>query len=180
MQHSSACLEQESHALWTKVEVRAYPAQKKNSDIEVVDVSDLPNINRLETRNNVDHNNKTTAIIIMMMMKMKRQLSTKTEDEQKSGVIHKRRRSITISSPNTSSKKTKIIVDDTDEPTGTSTMSSTETNEIPIYLSINNKLFVHMAQTITKTTTSISINNIQPLALFIHQATSVRIDREVI
>ena len=29
MQHSSACLEQESHALWTKLEVRACPAQKK-------------------------------------------------------------------------------------------------------------------------------------------------------
>ncbi|CAF3339650.1 unnamed protein product [Rotaria socialis] len=120
------------------------------------------------------------ALGINKVTGLQRQLSTKTEDEQKSGVIHKRRRSITISSPNTSSKKTKIIVDDTDEPTGTSTMSSTETNEIPIYLSINNKLFVHMAQTITKTTTSISINNIQPLALFIHQATSVRIDREVI
>jgi hypothetical protein len=78
-------------------------------------------------------------------------------------------------------------VDDADEPTATTTttttttttMSSTETNEIPIYLSINNKLFVHMAQTITKTTTSISINNIQQLALFMHRAANVRIDREV-
>ncbi|CAF1199527.1 unnamed protein product [Rotaria magnacalcarata] len=29
----------------------------EDSDIEEVDVSDLPNIDRLETRNNVDHNN---------------------------------------------------------------------------------------------------------------------------
>ncbi|CAF4434812.1 unnamed protein product, partial [Rotaria magnacalcarata] len=108
------------------------------------------------------------------------QLSTKAENEQKSGVINKRRRSTTtISSPDASCKKTKLIVDYADESTATTTMSSTETNEIPIYLSINNKLFVHMAQTITKTTTSISINNIQQLALFIHQAASVRIDREV-
>ncbi|CAF5181359.1 unnamed protein product, partial [Rotaria magnacalcarata] len=108
------------------------------------------------------------------------QLSTKAEDEQKSGVINKRRRSTTtISSPIASCKKTKLNVDYADESTATTTMSSTETNEIPIYLLINNKLFVHMAQTITKTTTSISINNIRQLALFIHQAASVRIDREV-
>ncbi|CAF4419094.1 unnamed protein product [Rotaria magnacalcarata] len=108
------------------------------------------------------------------------QLSTKAEDEQKSGVINKRQRSsTTISSPDASCKKIKLIVDDADESTATTTMSSTETNEIPIYLSINNKLFVHMAQTITKTTTSISINSIQQLALFIHQAASVRTDREV-
>lgn len=36
-----------------------------------------------------------------------------------------------------------------------------------------------MAQTITKTASSISINNIQQIALFIHQAANVRIDREV-
>ncbi|CAM4985770.1 unnamed protein product [Rotaria socialis] len=108
------------------------------------------------------------------------QLSTKAEDEQKSGVINKRQRSsTTISSPDASCKKIKLIVDDADESTATTTMSNTETNEIPIYLSINNKLFVHMAQTITKTTTSISINSIQQLALFIHQAASVRTDREV-
>ncbi|CAF2186794.1 unnamed protein product [Rotaria magnacalcarata] len=108
------------------------------------------------------------------------QLSTKAEDEQKSGVINKRQRSsTTISSPDASCKKIKLIVDDADESTATTTMSSTETNEIPIYLSINNKLFVHMAQTITKTTNSISINSIQQLALFIHQAASVRTDREV-
>ncbi|CAF5228071.1 unnamed protein product, partial [Rotaria magnacalcarata] len=84
------------------------------------------------------------------------QLSTKAEDEQKSGVINRRRRSTTtISSPDASCKKTKLIVDYADESTATTTMSSTETYEIPIYLSINNKLFVHMAQTITKTTSSI-------------------------
>ncbi|CAF1420579.1 unnamed protein product [Rotaria magnacalcarata] len=61
------------------------------------------------------------------------QLSTKTEDEQKSGVINKRGRSTTtISSPNASCKKIKLIVDDAGESTATTTLSSSETNEIPI------------------------------------------------
>ncbi|CAF4230700.1 unnamed protein product, partial [Rotaria magnacalcarata] len=34
-----------------------YPIDVEDSDIEEVDVSDLPNIDRLETRNNIDHNN---------------------------------------------------------------------------------------------------------------------------
>ncbi|CAM4984563.1 unnamed protein product, partial [Rotaria socialis] len=101
------------------------------------------------------------------------QLSTTTEDEQKSSVTHKKRRSsTTIASPDVSSKKTKIIDDDDviDEPIAITAMSSTETKEIPIYLSINNKSFIRMAQTITKTASSININNIQQLALFMHRA----------
>ncbi|CAF4640625.1 unnamed protein product [Rotaria socialis] len=110
------------------------------------------------------------------------QLSTTTEDEQKSSVTHKKRRSsTTIASPDVSSKKTKIIDDDDviDEPIAITAMSSTETKEIPIYLSIDNKSFIRMAQTITKTASSININNIQQLALFMHRAVNVRIDREI-
>ncbi|CAF4848017.1 unnamed protein product, partial [Rotaria magnacalcarata] len=34
-----------------------HPMDVEDSDIEEVDVSDLPNIDRLETRNNIDHHN---------------------------------------------------------------------------------------------------------------------------
>ncbi|CAF3327476.1 unnamed protein product [Rotaria socialis] len=103
------------------------------------------------------------------------QLSTHTEDEQKSDATLKRRRSsVASSSPDVHIKKTKTIIDDDDELGDDSTV---EPNQIPTYLLMTNREFIHMAQTITKAISSIHINDIQQLAILMHQIATVQIDR---
>ncbi|CAF4407554.1 unnamed protein product [Rotaria magnacalcarata] len=87
------------------------------------------------------------------------QLSTASGDEERSFVTNKRQRSSVASSPTISSKKRKItsnnnIINDT-------YISTTEQCQIPTYLLMQNKLFVHMAQTIIKTVRYITMNDIQ-------------------
>ena len=103
------------------------------------------------------------------------QLSTNTEDEQKSDATRKRRRSsVTSSSPHGHLKKTKMIINGGDDELGD---DSTEPNEIPMYLLMTNRLFLHMAKTITKAISSIRINDIQQLAILMYQIATVQIDR---
>ncbi|CAF4549744.1 unnamed protein product, partial [Rotaria magnacalcarata] len=102
------------------------------------------------------------------------QLSTASDDEERSFVTNKRQRSSVASSPTISSKKRKItsnnnIINDTD-------ISTTEQCRIPTYLLMQNKLFVHMAQTIIKTVRYITMNDIQQMALLMHQIATVQID----
>ncbi|CAF5122753.1 unnamed protein product, partial [Rotaria magnacalcarata] len=105
------------------------------------------------------------------------QVSTASDDEKRSFVTNKRQRSNVASSPTISSKKRKITSNknnnnDTD-------ISTTEQCQIPTYLLIQNKLFVHMARTIIKTVRYITMNDIQQMTLLMHQITTVQIDREI-
>ncbi|CAF3196075.1 unnamed protein product [Rotaria sp. Silwood2] len=52
-------------------------------------------------------------------------------------------------------------------------------DQIPKYLSMNNKAFVHMMKNIMKNVQSISMNDIQKLALLMHQVAALRLKREI-
>ncbi|CAF3440255.1 unnamed protein product [Rotaria socialis] len=105
------------------------------------------------------------------------QLSTNAEDDQISHVTRKRRRSsVASSSPQeVHLKKAKIIIDD-DVGDNINDQNS-EQNLIPMYLLMTNRRFLHMAQTITKSNSSIHINDIQQLAVLMHRIATVQIDR---
>ncbi|CAF3817336.1 unnamed protein product, partial [Rotaria magnacalcarata] len=102
------------------------------------------------------------------------QLSTASDDEERSSVTNKRQRSNVVCSTTVNSKKRKI----TGNENHTDTLT-TERCQIPTYLLIQNKLFVHMAQTIIKTVRYITMNDIQQMALLMHQIATVQIDREI-
>ncbi|CAF5030276.1 unnamed protein product, partial [Rotaria magnacalcarata] len=90
------------------------------------------------------------------------QLSTHTEDEQKSDATLKRRRSsVASSSPDVHLKKTKTIIDDDNELGDDTTV---EPNQIPMYLLMTDRWFLHMAQTITKAISSIHIHDITTIS----------------
>ncbi|CAF2242081.1 unnamed protein product, partial [Rotaria magnacalcarata] len=89
------------------------------------------------------------------------QLSTASGDEERSFVTNKRQRSNVASSPTISSKKKKINNNNNNNDTN---ISANERCQIPTYLLIQNKLFVHMAQTIIKTVRYITMNDIQQMA----------------
>ncbi|CAF5081050.1 unnamed protein product [Rotaria magnacalcarata] len=93
------------------------------------------------------------------------QLSTASDDEERSFVTNKRQRSNVASSPTISSKKRKITSNNNNNDTD---ISTTEQCQIPTNLLIQNKLFVHMAQTIIKTVRYITMNDIQQMALLMH------------
>ena len=95
---------------------------------------------------------------------------------------HKRQRSTTLSSPNVVlAKKMKVIHDDEiyDEQT-TTTTTTTEGQQLPSYLSITNRFFIAMARNILKTSSTITIHDIQQLSLFIHQKVAIDSRRELI
>ncbi|CAF2078674.1 unnamed protein product, partial [Rotaria magnacalcarata] len=98
------------------------------------------------------------------------------DDEERSFVTNKRQRSNVASSPTISSKKRKLTNNNNNNDTD---ISTTERCQIPTYLLIQNKLFVHMAQTIIKTVRYITMNDIQQMALLMHQIATVQIDREI-
>ena len=95
---------------------------------------------------------------------------------------NKRQRSTTLSSPNVVlAKKMKVIHDDEidDEQTITTT-TTTESQQLPSYLSITNRFFIAMVRSILKTNSTITMHDIQQLALFIHQKAVIHSRRELI
>ena len=91
---------------------------------------------------------------------------------------NKRQRSAPLSSPNVvPAKKMKVFHDDDidDEQ-----ITTTEGQQIPNYLSIKNRFFIAMARNILKTNSIITIDDIQQLALFIHQKAVIHSRRELI
>ncbi|CAF4318156.1 unnamed protein product, partial [Rotaria sordida] len=52
-------------------------------------------------------------------------------------------------------------------------------NQIPNYLSMNNKTFLRIIKNIIKNLQSISMNDIQKLALLMHQVATLRLKREI-
>ena len=90
-----------------------------------------------------------------------------------------RRRSTTISSPNVvPAKKMKVMHDDDIDDEQITT--TTEGQQLPNYLSITNRFFIAMARNILKTNSTITIHDIQQLALFIHQKAVIHSRRELI
>ncbi|CAF4819073.1 unnamed protein product, partial [Rotaria socialis] len=88
----------------------------------------------------------------------------------------RRRSSVASSSPQeVHLKKAKIIIDD-DVGDNINDQNS-EQNRIPMYLLMTNRRFLHMAQAITKSNSSIHINDIQQLAVLMHRIATVQIDR---
>ncbi|CAF4608751.1 unnamed protein product, partial [Rotaria sp. Silwood2] len=102
------------------------------------------------------------------------QLSTKNENETNSSSTVDRKRPLsTIASSNASFKKMKMTdADDIDN-------NDTKQDQIPTYLLMNNKSFVHMAQNTIKTIHSISTNDIQQLAVSIHHIAAFHIQKQI-
>ena len=114
------------------------------------------------------------------------QLSMKDEDDNETMVssnvkdANKRQRSTPLSSPNVvPAKKMKVMHDD-DIDDEQITTTTTEGQQLPNYLSIKNRFFIAMARNILKTNSTITIDDIQQLALFIHQKAVIHSRRELI
>ena len=94
---------------------------------------------------------------------------------------NKRQRSTTLSSPNVvPAKKMKVIHDDEIDDEQITTTTTTEGQQLPNYLSITNRFFIAMARNILKTNSTITMHDIQQLALFIHQKAVIHSRRELI
>ena len=92
-----------------------------------------------------------------------------------------RRRSSTTSSSNVvPAKKMKVIHDDEIDDEQITTTTTTEGQQLPNYLSITNRFFIAMTRNILKTNSTITIHDIQQLALFIHQKAVIHSRRELI
>ncbi|CAF4595707.1 unnamed protein product [Rotaria sp. Silwood2] len=106
------------------------------------------------------------------------QLSTKHENETNSSTNADKKRSLsTTASSNASSKKMKMIdVDDTDDNIDD---NDPKQDQIPIYLLMNNKLFVRMAQNTIRSVQSISMNDVQQLALSMHHIAAFHIQKQI-
>ena len=109
----------------------------------------------------------------------------KDEDENETIVssnfkdTNKRQRSTTLSSPNVVlAKKMKIIHDD--EIDDEQITTTPEGQQLPNYLSIKNRFFIAMARNILKTNSTITMHDIEQLALFIHQKAVIHSRRELI
>ncbi|CAF1320764.1 unnamed protein product, partial [Rotaria sordida] len=107
------------------------------------------------------------------------QLSTKDQHEiNSSNTSDKKRRLNIVASPNLNSKKMKISDNDSDEDNDFND-NYTIQNQIPNYLSMNNKTFLRIIKNIIKNIESISMNDIQKLALLMHQVATLRLQREI-
>ncbi|CAF4071230.1 unnamed protein product [Rotaria sordida] len=108
------------------------------------------------------------------------QLSTTDQHEINSLITSDKKRRLNFTaSPNISSKKMKMTNNDTDEDDNIND-NYTIRDQIPKYLSMNNKAFVPMMKNIMKNVQSISMNDIQKLALLMHQVAALRLKREII
>ncbi|CAF4567457.1 unnamed protein product [Rotaria sp. Silwood2] len=67
-------------------------------------------------------------------------------------------------------------VDDTDDNIDD---NDPKQDQIPIYLLMNNKLFVHMAQNTIRSVQSISMNDVQQLALSMHHIAAFHIQKQI-
>ncbi|CAF1279138.1 unnamed protein product [Rotaria sordida] len=107
------------------------------------------------------------------------QLSTKDQHEiNSSDTSDKKRRLNIVTSPNLNSKKMKLSDNDNDEDNDFND-NHTIQNQIPNYLSMDNKTFLCIIKNIIKNIQSISMNDIQKLALLIHQVATFRLKREI-
>ncbi|CAF4038916.1 unnamed protein product, partial [Rotaria sordida] len=107
------------------------------------------------------------------------QLSTKDQHEiNSSNTSDKKRRLNIVASPNLNSKKMKMSDNDSDEDNDFND-NYTIQNQIPNYLSMNNKTFFRIIKNIIKNIQSISMNDIQKLALLMHQVATLRLKREI-
>ncbi|CAF1634563.1 unnamed protein product, partial [Rotaria sordida] len=107
------------------------------------------------------------------------QLSTADQNEINSlNPSDKKRRSNFLASPNPNSKKMKMANYDSDEDFDIND-NSTKQNEIPNYLSLDNKTFVRKIKKMLKNVQSISINDMQKLALLMHQIADLRFEKEM-
>ncbi|CAF4754340.1 unnamed protein product, partial [Rotaria sp. Silwood2] len=107
-----------------------------------------------------------------------RQLSTKNENETNSSSTVDRKRPLsTIATSNASFKKMKMTdADDIDDDIDN---NDTKQDQIPTYLLMNNKSFVHMTQNTIKTIHSISTNDIQQLAVSMHHIAGFHIQKQI-
>ena len=74
----------------------------------------------------------------------------------------------------------KVIRNDEINDEQTTTTTTTEGQQLPNYLSIMNRFFFSMARNMLKTNSTITIHDIQQLALFIHQKAVIHSRRELI
>ncbi|CAF4958577.1 unnamed protein product [Rotaria sp. Silwood1] len=113
------------------------------------------------------------------------QLSTiHKEPMDTSTMLEKKRRYSTTTSPCVTSKKMKKSDHDTDDNNDDDqdddmNDNDTKQDQIPNYLSMQHKPFVSMAQDIIKNVHSITIQDIQQLAFYIHQIEALRIKKQI-
>ncbi|CAF1348216.1 unnamed protein product [Rotaria sordida] len=91
---------------------------------------------------------------------------------------NKKRRLNIVASPNLNSKKMKMSDTDSDEDNDFND-NHTIQDQIPNYLSMNNKTFLRIIKNIIKDVQSICMNDIQKLALLMHQVATFRLKREI-
>ncbi|CAF2819302.1 unnamed protein product [Rotaria sp. Silwood2] len=107
------------------------------------------------------------------------QLSTTHNMEiDPSTMLEKKRRCSATTSPSVTTKKMKKHDNDSDDDNDLNE-TDTKKDPIPNYLSMHQKAFVSMAQSIIKDVQSITINDIQQLAFFIHQMHALRIKKQI-
>lgn len=100
-------------------------------------------------------------------------LSTKNEDETISSMTNKRQRQLrTSASSDVNTKKIKM------PNTSTVDDNATEKGQIPKYLLTTNKLFVNMTKKLIKTKSSITLNDVQQVAIIMHQIGALRIKKQ--
>lgn len=113
----------------------------------------------------------------MILSQKLSQLSTENENKLAStSVLGKRQRPVNISmNANVKVKKIKMEVSDTD----TGDDNDTDQDGIPIYLLETNKLFKNMCQTLIKSKPSITLHDIQHVALIMHEIGVLTIKKQI-
>ncbi|CAF3104674.1 unnamed protein product [Rotaria sp. Silwood2] len=107
------------------------------------------------------------------------QLSTTNQHEINSSVtIDKKRRLTNASSSSVIPKKMKMSDNDADEDDDIND-NDTKQDQIPNYLSMNNKSFVRIIKNTLKNVQTINMNDIQQLALIMHQAGALHLNKEI-
>ncbi|CAF2806208.1 unnamed protein product [Rotaria sp. Silwood2] len=108
------------------------------------------------------------------------QLSTKNKSEISSSILFdKKRRISSTSSPSTTSKKIKINDTTSDDDDDIHIQNLKPEDQIPNYLTINHKAFVRMSECLLKNAPSITMSDIQEMALFVHHIEANRLKKNI-
>ncbi|CAF5031707.1 unnamed protein product [Rotaria sp. Silwood1] len=107
------------------------------------------------------------------------ELTTKTSEEvQVTTSVEKTRHASSTTSPSVYPKRIKMIGSNDDEDDATFEIDMKK-DQTPYYLSLNNKLFLRTSKDILKNVQTITINDIQQIAILMHQigALKIKIDQ---
>lgn len=128
-----------------------------------------------------DDDESTTEIILSQKLK---ELSTKSDNEitKASGSVNKRSQTESPSNSNISHKKRKSSQQDDSKMVTSDDESSNydrELDPIPSYLLFDNRSFIKMITKITTSNKTISMNDIQEIALFKHQVAALLMKQDI-